>query len=467
MEPSDHSPTASLLEPPVPPPPPAAASKKLALLPLVFLIYFEVAGGPYGEESAVGAAGPLFAILGFIAFPFIWSAPEALVTAELATAFPGNGGYVIWAHQAFGPFWGSLLGSWKFLCGVINLASYPALCMDYLELVFSVFASGVPRYVAIFLFTSVLSFMNYTGLSIVGYTAVGLGVVSLSPFVALTLLAIPKIDPKRWISLGEVGVAKDWTLFFNTLFWNLNFWDSASTLAGEVEDPQRTYPKALLSAGLLACLAYLVPLLAAIGAIPLDQEDWVDGYFADAGELIAGEWLKIWIEIGAVLSVVGLFEAQLSSCAYQLLGMADLAFLPRSFGLRSAWFNTPWVGILISTLIALAVSYLDFADLIYTVNFLYSLGMLLEFASFLWLRKKLPAIKRPFKVPMAMPGLVIMCLIPSCFLVYVMSVASKIAYILSAVLTVFAIFWYYFMKICRSRAWLQFNDAREKFDYEE
>lgn len=146
MEPSDHSPTASLLEPPVPPPPPAAASKKLALLPLVFLIYFEVAGGPYGEESAVGAAGPLFAILGFIAFPFIWSVPEALVTAELATAFPGNGGYVIWAHQAFGPFWGSLLGSWKFLCGVINLASYPALCMDYLELVFSVFASGVPRW---------------------------------------------------------------------------------------------------------------------------------------------------------------------------------------------------------------------------------------------------------------------------------------------------------------------------------
>lgn len=467
MEPSDHSPTASLLDPPDRPIAPAAASKKLALLPLVFLIYFEVAGGPYGEESAVGAAGPLFAILGFVAFPFIWSVPEALVTAELATAFPGNGGYVIWAHRAFGPFWGSLLGSWKFLCGVINLASYPALCMDYLKLVFSVFASGVPRYVAIFLFTSVLSFMNYTGLSIVGYTAVGLGIVSLSPFVVLTLFAIPKIDPKRWISLGEVGVAKDWTLFFNTLFWNLNFWDSASTLAGEVENPQRTYPRALFSAGLLACLAYLVPLLAAIGAIPLDQEDWVDGYFADAGELIAGEWLKIWIEIGAVLSVVGLFEAQLSSSAYQLLGMADLAFLPQSFGLRSTWFNTPWVAILISTLIALAVSYMDFADLIYTVNFLYSLGMLLEFASFLWLRKKLPAIKRPFKVPVPLPGLVIMCLIPSCFLVYVMCVASKIVYILSAVLTVFAISWYYFMKICKSRAWFGFNDVREKLDYEE
>lgn len=140
--PSD-SPTASehLLDQP-PPAPAIAAPKKLSLLPLIFLIYFEVAGGPYGEESAVGAAGPLLAILGFLVFPFIWSIPEALVTAELATAFPGNGGYVIWAHRAFGPFWGSLMGSWKYLSGVINLASYPVLCMDYLKLVIPIFSSG-------------------------------------------------------------------------------------------------------------------------------------------------------------------------------------------------------------------------------------------------------------------------------------------------------------------------------------
>lgn len=64
--------------------------KKLTLIPLIFLIYFEVAGGPFGEEPAVQAAGPLLAILGFLIFPFIWSVPEALITAELSTAFPGN-----------------------------------------------------------------------------------------------------------------------------------------------------------------------------------------------------------------------------------------------------------------------------------------------------------------------------------------------------------------------------------------
>ncbi|KAE8674448.1 putative polyamine transporter [Hibiscus syriacus] len=426
-------------------------SGKLSIIPLIFLIYFEVSGGAYGEEAAVGAAGPLWAILGFLVFPFIWSIPEALITAELATAFPGNGGYVIWAHEAFGPFWGSLMGSWKFLSGVINLASYPVLCVDYIKLVFPILSSGLPRYVAILLSTLFLSFLNYTGLVIVGYTAVCLGVVSLLPFVLLALFSIPKIDPSRWISLGQKGVTKDWSLFFNTLFWNLNFWDNASTLAGEVEQPQKTFPKALFSAGLLTCLAYLVPLLAATGAIPLDQENWVDGYFADAAQIIAGKWLKVFIEIGAVLSIIGLYEAQLSSCVYQLLGMADLGFLPRCFSVRSKWFNTPWVGILVSTSITVAVSYMDFSDLISSVNFLYSLGMLLEFASFLWLRRKSPTIKRPFRVPMKLPGLTVMCLIPSGFLVYIMLVATGNVFLVSSIVTVLTIIWYFAMNFCKSK----------------
>ncbi|OMO80981.1 Amino acid/polyamine transporter I [Corchorus capsularis] len=441
------------------------SSKKLSILPLIFLIYFEVSGGAYGEEAAVGAAGPLWAILGFLIFPFIWSIPEALITAELATAFPGNGGYVIWANHAFGPFWGSLMGSWKFLSGVINLASYPVLCVDYLKLVFPLFSSGVPRYVAILFSTCVLSFLNYTGLVIVGYTAVCLGVISLLPFALLTLISIPKIDPSRWISLGQNE--KNWPLFFNTLFWNLNFWDNASTLAGEVEKPQKNFPKALFSAGLLTCLAYLVPLLAATGALPLEQEKWVDGYFADLAEIIAGKWLKIFLEIGAVLSIIGLYEAQLSSCVYQLLGMADLGFLPQCFSARSKWFNTPWLGILVSTLITAGVSFLDFANLISSVNFLYSLGMLLEFASFLWLRRKLPTIKRPFKVPMGLPGLIVMCLIPSGFLVYVMSVATGTVFLMSSVLTALSIFWYFILKFCQSKKWTEFNHGGEKLDEED
>ena len=45
---------------------------------------------PLPIQDAVAAAGPLLTLLGFIILPLIWSVPEALVTAELATAFPEN-----------------------------------------------------------------------------------------------------------------------------------------------------------------------------------------------------------------------------------------------------------------------------------------------------------------------------------------------------------------------------------------
>ncbi|XP_057508092.1 probable polyamine transporter At3g13620 [Actinidia eriantha] len=436
-----------------------ATAKKLTLVPLIFLIYFEVAGGPYGEEPAVKAAGPLWAILGFLIFPFIWSVPEALITAELATAFPGNGGFVIWAAAAFGPFWGSLMGTWKFLSGVINIAAFPALCIDYLEKIFPVFSSGLPRYIAIFASTIFLSFLNYTGLTIVGYAAVLLGVVSLLPFILMSLIAIPQIRPHRWLSLGQKGVKKDWTLFFNTLFWNLNFWDNVSTLAGEVEKPQKTFPTALFAAVIFTCLAYIIPLMAVTGAVLVDQSEWETGFMATAAEMISGKWLKIWIEIGAVLSAIGLFEAQLSSSAYQVLGMADLAILPKFCGRRSKIFNTPWVGIVLSTLIALAVSYMDFTDIISSANFLYSLGMLLEFASFVWLRRKFPSMERPYRVPMGVWGLVAMCLIPSGFLVVIMVIATKIVYLVSGLMTVGGVGWYFLMKFCKSRNLFQFNNG--------
>ncbi|KAK6937014.1 Amino acid/polyamine transporter I [Dillenia turbinata] len=435
--------------------------KKLTLIPLIFLIYFEVAGGPYGEEPAVQAAGPLCAILGFLIFPFIWSIPEALITAELSTTFPGNGGFVIWAHKAFGPFWGSIMGTWKFLSGVINIASFPALCIDYLERIFPMFGSGLPRKLAVLFGTLFLSFLNYTGLTIVGYVAVALGVVSLMPFVLMSLIAIPQIHPHRWLSLGQKGVKKDWNLFFNTLFWNLNFWDNVSTLAGEVNKPQKTFPTALFASVILTCLGYLIPLLAVTGSVVVDQSAWESGFMADAARMISGKWLKFWIEIGAVLSTVGLFEAQLSSSAYQVLGMSDIGFLPKFFGVRSKWFNTPWLGILISTAISLGVSYMSFTDIISSANFLYSLGMLLEFASFVWLRRKMPTLNRPYKVPLGIPGLVIMCLIPSGFLVFIMVIATKTVFLVSGLMTAGGIIWFFLMRLCKSKKWFKFVDGED------
>ncbi|ERN00793.1 hypothetical protein AMTR_s00217p00020070 [Amborella trichopoda] len=430
-------------------------SKKLTLIPLIFLIFFEVSGGPFGEEPAVQAAGPLFAILGFLIFPFVWSIPEALVTAELATAYPGNGGYVIWASEAFGPFWGFLMGWWKWVSGVINNAAYPVLCVDYLKLVVPPLSGGWPRTLAVCLFTIVLSFLNYTGLTIVGWTAVCLGIIALIPFLFMALVSIPSLKPRRWMDTSPEH--KNWPLFLNTLFWNLNFWDNASTMAGEVDNPQTTFPKALFSAGILVCLGYIIPLLAVTGSLELSESNWGDGFLAEAAGRIVGRWLKFWVEAGAVLSAIGLFEAQLSSASFQLLGMGELGFLPALVARRSPWFNTPTFGVVVSAAGSLAISFMSFTDIISSANFLYSCGMLLEFASFLWLRWKKGEVMRPYRVPMGMAGLVGLCLVPSAFLVFVMTMATKMVCAISAGVTVVGVAAYFLMGWCRQSKWLEFE----------
>ncbi|KAH7653089.1 Amino acid/polyamine transporter I protein [Dioscorea alata] len=212
--------------------------------------------------------------------------------------------------------------------------------------------------------------------------------------------------------------------------------------------------------------------------------------------MIAGRWLKFWIETGAVLSAILLYEAQLSSSSFQLLGMADLCILPWIFLIQlfklgdpsriseficlpsvtrariseavilhrrnAKWFHTPWVGIIFSSLITLAISFMSFTDIISSANFLYSLGILLEFASFLWLRRKHPTLKRPYRVPVGLPALVCMCLIPSAFLIFVMSIATWKVYVTSLGLTLLGIRVYYLVQHCRSKGCLEFKRGEDK-----
>lgn len=71
---------------------PVGPRQRLSPLALSVLVFYNVSGGPFGMERAVKSGGPMFAILGFIIFPLIWSIPEALVTAELGTAYPEPSG---------------------------------------------------------------------------------------------------------------------------------------------------------------------------------------------------------------------------------------------------------------------------------------------------------------------------------------------------------------------------------------
>ncbi|EPS65620.1 hypothetical protein M569_09154, partial [Genlisea aurea] len=427
---------------------------KLTILPLIALIFYEVSGGPFGvEDSVKSGGGPLPSLLGFLLFPFVWSIPEALITAELSTAFPENAGYVIWISAAFGRFWGFQQGFWKWTSGVMDNALYPVLFLDYMNHSFPLLREPAYRIPSLLGITLSLTYFNYRGLHVVGFLAVVLASFSLFPFLIMGLISIPRIDYRRWGAWDRRKV--DWRGYFNTLFWNLNYWDNASTVAGEIQNPGETFPRALMAAVVLVVSSYLIPLLAGTGAVETDPGEWSDGYFAQVGMLIGGAWLKWWIQAAAAMSNVGLFQAEMSSDAYQLLGMSQIGMIPSIFSARSK-YGTPTFSILCSATGVVVLSWMSFQEILEFLNFLYAVGMLFEFAAFLALRIRKPEMQRPYRVPFRTFGATLLCLPPTILLVLVMCLASLRTYVVSGTVIVLGLAAYPILTIAKERRWMRF-----------
>ncbi|KAI9128253.1 hypothetical protein K1719_001246 [Acacia pycnantha] len=401
------------------------SNPKLTLLPLIALIFYEVSGGPFGIEDSIRAGGgPLLSILGFLIFPLIWSIPEALE------------------------------GFWKWFSGVMDNALYPVLFLDYLKHSLPIFDQMIARIPALLVITILLTYLNYRGLHVVGFSAILLAVFSLFPFLIMAVLAIPRIRPSRWLIVDFKVV--DVRGYFNSMFWNLNYWDKASTLAGEIENPSKTFPKALLGAVVLVVSSYLVPLLAGTGAFRSEASEWADGYFAEVGMSIGGFWLKVWIQVAAAMSNLGLFEAEMTSDAFQLLGMSKMGFLPAVFGSRSK-YGTPTISILFSATGVIFLSWMTFLEIVELLNYLYAFGMLLELAAFIALRLKRPDLHRPYKVPLQTFGAAMMCLPSALLLIFVICLATWRTFFVSAAIVAVGFILYPLLVQARNRKWLAFE----------
>eukprot|EP00898_Chlorokybus_atmophyticus_P002314 jgi/Chlat1/3083/Chrsp21S03331 len=440
--------------------------RQLTLLPLVALIYFEVSGGPFGVEDAVRHGGaPIFAIIGFLVFPFLWSLPEALTTAELATAFPEDSGYVAWVAGAFGPFWGFVEGWTSWLSGVCDNSLYPVLFLDYCAAPYPILLTWPIRPLLLAAITASLTLLNWRGLVVVGNTAVAVAAFSLLPFCLMIVLGLPRLEPARWWpESGFDWHMIEWGGFINILFWNLNYWDSAATLAGEVKDPGRTFPRALGVAVMLVMSVYTLPIGVGTAASSIPASEWRDGTFSRVAEEL-GSWpLRTWVIVAAAVSNIGLFSAEMSSDSFQLLGMAERGMLPAIFAKRSR-HGTPTLAILCSASGIVLLSFLSFEQIVMLVNIWYCMAALLEYAALVWLRIKAPGMARPFKIPLSTTGVVLM-VIPACgLIIFVMSVADLRTWLISTSALAFGIVFYYFLCLAKRRQWFEFAHAEYPLGY--
>jgi len=381
--------------------------RTLTVLPLAAATFFMVAGGPYGLEEIVQNAGYRAAIAILLVVPLVWSVPAALMVAELSSALPEEGGYYAWVRRALGPFWGFQEAWLSLAASVFDMAIYPTLFVLYVSHFFPAVRGAGREFALGAAMIALCTAWNLRGARSVGDSSVALGVVLLAPFAVLA--AIAAFHP----GAAPAGLSARPALLEGILIamWNYMGWDNASTVAGEVERPQRSYPRAILVAVLLTVASYVLPVVAAAWA-GIDPSRWTTGSWTEVGAALGGKALAAAVVVGGAICGIGMFNALLLSYSRVPAVLAEDGFLPRVFARRNSATGAPTVSILACAVCWTAALTLGFDRLIELDVLLYGGSLMLEFVALTALRRREPALARPYRIPGGIAGTVLIAIGP-------------------------------------------------------
>jgi amino acid transporter len=393
--------------------------RRLALVPLVAATYFMVSGGPYGLEELYAAAGFSRSILALLLTPLVWSFPVALMVGELAAALREDGGFYVWVRRAMGPFWGFQEAWLSLTASIFDMAIYPTLFVSYLSRLMPAVASGWRAVATGALMIALCAAWNLRGARSVGRSAVVMTVVLLAPFAALCVAMLVHgqgaLAPRVTATAPPLAVP-GFTAGIFIAMWNYMGWDNASTVAGEVERPQRTYPLAMIAAVLMVALTYAIPT-AALARTGVDPTGWLNGAWVSVATAYGHHALALAIVCGGIVCGVGMFNALVMSYARLPLALARDGFLPAVLARRDPRTDAPWVAILVCAGVYVACLGLGFQRLVELDVLLYGSSLVLEFVALVVLRVREPGLARPFRVPGGLVGAVAIGLPPTVLLV--------------------------------------------------
>jgi amino acid transporter len=379
--------------------------RKIAVLPLAAVIFFTVSGGPYGIEPLIGFAGS-YAIPLLIIVPILWDIPTILVVLELNSMMPVEGGYYEWVKSGLGIRWAFFEGWWTWLYTFVDLAIYPVFFIEYAAFFFpQIDVYRVPVCLAVIWVNALL---NIRGIVPVGKTAMVLTFAVMIPFLILFVTGIIHPAPMV-IHDRSPGSSLGMAIFI--IMWNFIGWDNATTYAGEVQRPVKTYLKAILLAFSAIFLFYITLTYLALRT-GISRPVFAEQGVPYLGTLIGGNTMGAMLSIGGMASMFGIFCAVLLSVSRVPAVMGKDKLLPEFITRLHPKFNTPYVSIIICACIVSLLILRPLADLIILDICLYTAGISLEYIALIMFRRKLPLAGRPFRIPLQQKGLIILFIAP-------------------------------------------------------
>jgi amino acid transporter len=283
--------------------------RKTSLFYFVWVMFSYCTGGPFGLEDMVTTSGPGMTLLFLLFIPLFWSIPVSLVSAELTTAMPVEGGFYRWVRAGFGDFWGFLAGWWNWTASFLLGSAYAVLFADYLGFYFPQL-KGRNHYLVAATLIAVITYINVRGIQMVGRISTLLEIFVLLPIAVMTVMGlmqwkhnpfVPLIPPhKPLFQVFGVGLALG--------VWLYSGYEQLSTVAEEVVNPRRTFPRGLALVVPLSIATYFLPTFASLAALD-NWQQWHGDYFSVAAKLIGGPLLGAWVALAAMVTNAALLNS--------------------------------------------------------------------------------------------------------------------------------------------------------------
>jgi amino acid transporter len=389
-----------------------ATVRKAALFPFVFVMYAYATGGPFGLEDMVTTSGPGLTLLYHLFIPFFWCIPVSLVAAELTTAIPVEGGFYRWVRAAFGDFWGFLAGWWNWCASFLLAAAYAVLTTDFLSFYFPAIVGWKHHLVSV-LIIGVIGWINVRGIQMVGVVSTAMEIFVLLVVAALCAIAATQWRHNPFSPLIPPHVPR-FQVFGAGLalgLWLYSGYEQVSSVAEEVENPQRNYPIALAIVVPLSMATYFLPTMLSLAALG-NWQSWHTRYFSDAARLIGGAWLGFAMTIAAMITNISLLNATVLTSTRMPSTMAEDGYLPAPLSARHPRYGTPWIAIIVSSMIYALLAQKTMVQLL-TVYVWLRIGVtVLTVLASCRLRKMQPDLRRPFRIPWGRAGLLCVSVAP-------------------------------------------------------
>ncbi|MCO5053296.1 MAG: amino acid permease [Verrucomicrobiae bacterium] len=355
----------------------------------------------------------------------------ALTNAEIASLIPETGGQYIYFERMYGPFFAYLYG-WALFsiiqCGSIAAVAY--LFAEYAGVLMPL--PQLPAELAAWSFhlpyignlqplaeigTKGLAALLIVLLTIVNYLGIRFGglvqnIFTVAKVAAMLWLAggaflAPSVGGLTNLTTADPSVTRHGLAWIGALaaalqgaFWAYDGWNKLTYIAGEVKSPQRNIPRALFWGMLTVTAIYALINLAYLYVLPVSELAQAKKYFAFvvAEKIVAGG--GNWIAALIMLSTFGTANAIIMATARVYFSMARLNVFPRFIGRTHPRFRTPAAALVVqgiwSVLLLFSGTFDTLTDtLIFVTWAFYAAG---AYGVFI-LRRKLPDVERPYRVP--------------------------------------------------------------------